>query len=153
MIDQVILSNLQPWCRWYSHVSDGETDEIDEKVLKTNATTVTATAEATPDVLNSSVFFSTIDRVILSNLQPWCRWYNHVSDGKIDEIDEKVLEINATTATATAAATPDVLNLSVFLSTMNQVILSNLQLQWRWYSNVSNGETDEIDEKVVETQV
>ena len=46
------------------------TDEIDEKVLETNATTATATATATPDVLNSSVFFSIIDQVILSDLQP-----------------------------------------------------------------------------------
>ena len=45
-------------------------DEIDEKVLKINATTATTTAAATPDVLNSSVFFSMIDQVILSNLQP-----------------------------------------------------------------------------------
>ena len=48
-------------------------DEIDEKVLETNATTVTATAAAILDVLNLSVFFSTIDQVILSNLQPLCR--------------------------------------------------------------------------------
>ena len=46
------------------------TDELDEKVLETNATTATATAIATPDVLNSSVFFPTIDQVNLSNLQP-----------------------------------------------------------------------------------
>ena len=44
-------------------------DEIDEKVLETNATTTTATAAATPDVLNSSIFLSTIDQIILSNLQ------------------------------------------------------------------------------------
>ena len=49
----------------------------------------------------------------------------------MDEIDEKVLETNATTATATAAATPDILNLLVFLSMIDQVILSNLQPQWR----------------------
>ena len=45
------------------------TDEINEKVLETNATMATAIATATPDVLNSSVFLSMIDQVILSNLQ------------------------------------------------------------------------------------
>ena len=44
------------------------TDEINEKVLETNVTTATAIAPATPDVLNSSVFISIIDQVILSNL-------------------------------------------------------------------------------------
>ena len=71
----------------------------------------------------------------------------------MDEIDEKVLETNATTATTTAAVTPNILNSSVFLSTIDQVISSNLQLQGRWYSHVGDGEIDEIKEKVVETQV
>ena len=111
------------------------------------------TAIVTPDVLNLSVFLSTIDQLILSNLQPWWRWYRYVSNGKTDNIDEKVLKTNATTATAIVAATPDILNLSIFLLIINQVILSNLQPQWRWYSNVSNGETDEIDETVVKIQI
>ena len=32
-------------------------------------------------------------------------------------------------------------------------MLSNLQPQWRWYNNISDGMTDKIDEKVVETQI
>ena len=44
-----------------------------------------------------------------------------------DRTGKKDDRINATTATATATATPDVLNLSVFLSTIDQIILSNLQ--------------------------
>ena len=43
-----------------------------------------------------------------------------------DKIGKKDDRINATMATAIATATPDVLNLSVCLSTIDQVILSNL---------------------------
>ena len=45
-------------------------DRTGKKDDRINATTVTAIATATPDVLNSSVFFSTMDPIILSNLQP-----------------------------------------------------------------------------------
>ena len=44
-------------------------------------------------------------------------------------MNEKVLETNATMATATTTVTLDVINLSVFLSIIDQIILSNLQLQ------------------------
>ena len=54
----VVLS----WVNYkYSHISDNVTDEIDEKVLEANATMATITATATSNVLNLSVFLSTID--------------------------------------------------------------------------------------------
>ena len=71
----------------------------------------------------------------------------------MDENDEKVRETNTAMVRAIATTISDVLNLSVFFSTIDQVILSNLQLWWKWYSNNSNNKTDKIDEKFVETQV
>ena len=109
----------------------------------------TITAIATPNVLNLSVFISTIDRFILSNLQMWWKWYKNISNNERNKINDKVVETQATTAMAIKVTTPNFLNSSVFLPTIDQVILSNFQLQWIWYSNFSNSEIDKISEKDV----
>ena len=49
----------------------------------------------------------------------------------MDEIDEKVPETYATTVMAIATVTLDILNSLIFLLTINQVISSNLQPQWK----------------------
>ena len=43
-------------------------DEIDEKIVEIQVTTVMAIVIATPDLLNSLVFLLIIDQVILNNL-------------------------------------------------------------------------------------
>ena len=48
-----------------------------------------------------------------------------MSNGETDKIDKKVVKTQATMATAISAITPDVLNLSIFLSTINQIILGH----------------------------
>ena len=52
-------------------------------------------------------------------------------NSEIDEIDKNAIKTQATTATMIITVTPNILNFSVFLSTIDQVILSNLQLQYR----------------------
>ena len=46
----------------------------------------------------------------------------------MDEIDENIVETQVIIAMAIATATLDILNSSVFLLTINQVIINNLQL-------------------------
>ena len=49
-----------------------------------------------------------------------------MSNGKIDEIDKKIEKTQVIITTTIVIATPNILNLLVFLSTIDQVILSNL---------------------------